>query len=78
MRITLLPDDYLPESTRSHAKMLHDLAVEFVSRGHKVVIITPGVWQQPKPVVIDHIDGVEVWRFRSQTDSWFGKGSKSY
>ncbi|WBA79643.1 glycosyltransferase family 4 protein [Endozoicomonas sp. GU-1] len=72
MRIALLPDDYLPESTRSHAKMLHDLAVEFVNRGHKVVVITPGVWHQPKPVMMDHIDGVEVWRFRSKPTRGLG------
>ena len=77
MRIALLPDDYLPESTRSHAKMLHDLAVEFVSRGHKVIIITPGVWHQPKPVTIDHIDGVEVWRFRSKPTRGLGKAQRA-
>ena len=66
MRIALLPDDYLPDSTRCHAMMIHELAVEFVRRGHEVVVITPGSWDQPKKLIIDYIDGVEVWRFRSK------------
>ena len=53
MKIVLLSDDYLPDSTRVHAKMLHELAVEFASRGNKVIIITPGCWQQDDKVIID-------------------------
>lgn len=66
MKIVLLSDDYLPNSTRVHAKMLHELALEFTSRGHKVVVITPGCWQQDNKVTIDNIDGIEVWRFKAK------------
>lgn len=65
MRIALLPDDYLPCSTRVHAKMLHELAVSLKKNGHHPVIITPGTPSQKSRLVIDYIDDVEVWRFRS-------------
>ena len=66
LSIVILPDDYLPDGTRAHAKMLHDLALALLQRGHKPIIITPGVREQPSRLVIDFIDGVEVWRFRSR------------
>lgn len=62
----LLSDDYLPNSTRVHAKMLHELALEFIARGHKVVVITPGSWQQTEKLIHDCIEGAEVWRFKSR------------
>ncbi|UTV26966.1 glycosyltransferase family 4 protein [Photobacterium atrarenae] len=65
MRIALLPDDYLPDSTLVHAKMFHELALEFIARGHEVVVITPGEPSQPSRLIIDNIDGVEVWRFKN-------------
>lgn len=65
MRIALLPDEYLPSGTRVHSKMFHELAVSLISRGHQLVVITPGSPSQPSRLLIDHIDGVEVWRFRS-------------
>ncbi len=65
MRIALLPDEYLPNGTRVHAKMFHELAVSLISKGHQPVVITPGSPLQTTRLVIDNIDGVEVWRFRS-------------
>ena len=41
MRICLIIDDYLPESIKIGAKMMHELAIELISQGHKVVVITP-------------------------------------
>ena len=41
MRICLIVDDYLPGSTKIGAKMMHDLALEFLSRGDVVSVITP-------------------------------------
>lgn len=73
MKIVLLSDDYLPDSTRVHAKMLHELAVEFVSRGHKVIVITPGCWQQDNKAIIDDVDGIEVWRFKTKPTRGVGK-----
>ena len=65
MRIALFPDEYLPDSTRVHAKMLHELAIELQLRGNKVVVITPGNPQQIKKLVVDNVDGIEVWYFRN-------------
>ena len=73
MKIVLLSDDYLPNSTRVHAKMLHELAIEFTGRGHKVVVITPGCWNQDNKVIIDNIDSIEVWRFKTKPTRGVGK-----
>lgn len=67
MRIALFPDEYLPEGTRVHAKMFNELAVELQSQGHDVVVITPGKSNQERDLVIDYVNNVEVWRFRSGT-----------
>jgi len=64
MRIAILPDAYLPDSTLIHAKMLHELAVEFIRLGHDVVVITPGKDGQHDPMCVSNLNGVEVWRFR--------------
>lgn len=73
MKIVILSDDYLPNSTRVHAKMLHELSLEFTAKGHKVIVVTPGCWQQGNKVVIDNIDGIEVWRFKSKPTRGVGK-----
>ena len=65
MRIALLPDEYLPSGTRVHTKMFHELAVALKNNGHQPVIITPGTPSQKARLVIDYVDGVEVWRFRA-------------
>jgi len=65
MRVALLTDESLPMGTRVHAKMIHELAVEFQRNGHKCVVITPGDPKQKSKLVIDYLDGVEIWRFRS-------------
>ena len=46
MRLLIISDDYLPSSTRVHAKMLHELALEFKAKGHDVVVLTPGTSDQ--------------------------------
>ena len=65
MRIAILSDDYLPASTRNHARMLHELALEFGSRGHSVVVITSGNRAQESLMQFDELNGVEVWRFKT-------------
>lgn len=65
MRIVLLPDDYLPDGTRVHAKMLHELALALLKKGHEPIVITPGQACQPRRLLVENIEGVEVWRFRS-------------
>jgi glycosyltransferase involved in cell wall biosynthesis len=64
MRIVILSDAYLPESTLIHAKMLHELAVEYVRRGHEVIVLTPGLCDQKNLVNRCSLEGVDVWRFR--------------
>lgn len=66
MRIAILPDAYLPDGTLNHTKMMHELAVELVKRGHRVVVITPGTISQILPVFRSQLDGVDVWKFRSK------------
>lgn len=73
MRVALLPDDYLPDSTRVHAKMFHELALELIKRGHEPIVITPGTPEQKTALLIDTIDGVEIWRFRSGVTRGIGK-----
>ncbi|TON99028.1 glycosyltransferase WbuB, partial [Vibrio parahaemolyticus] len=65
MRVALFPDDYLPSSTRVHAKMFHELALELKRLGHEPVIITPSHGKQSQRLVVDHLDEIEVWRFRN-------------
>ncbi|PJZ61854.1 glycosyltransferase family 4 protein [Leptospira adleri] len=42
MKICIVVDDYLPESTKVAAKMMHELAIGFQKKGHEVTVITPG------------------------------------
>ena len=65
MRLALLTDESLPSGTRAHAQMIHQLATEFEKNGHKSVIITPGNPQQETALIIDFVDGIEYWRFKS-------------
>lgn len=65
MHVVILTDEYLPSSTRVHAKMLHELALLLKGLGHYPVIITPGTPRQPSRLIIESIDDIEVWRFRA-------------
>jgi len=73
MRIAIVSDDYLPDSTLVHAKMLHELAVDFTKKGHEVFVIAPGEYSQSARLIKDKIDGVNVWRFRSKETRGVGK-----
>jgi O26-antigen biosynthesis N-acetyl-L-fucosamine transferase len=64
MRICLIIDDYLPASIKVGAKMMHELAVEFVACGHTVTVITPDPELSARAETTI-IDGVAVCRFRS-------------
>jgi O26-antigen biosynthesis N-acetyl-L-fucosamine transferase len=63
MRICVVIDDYLPDSTRVGAKMMHDLCVEFVRRGHEVTVIAPQPYSKDRQVSV--IEGVQLRRFPS-------------
>jgi glycosyltransferase involved in cell wall biosynthesis len=70
MKICLIIDDYLPASIKVGAKMMHELAKEFVALGHDVIVITPTLKlvdsENKNPgYEIDVIDEVKVFRFLS-------------
>lgn len=73
MKIALFPDDYLPNSTLVHAKMFHELALELKRLGHEPVVITPSHGKQEQRLVIEWLDDVEIWRFRSPQTKGKGK-----
>lgn len=64
MKLFLIVDDYLPESIKVAAKMMHDLAQELIRLGHQVTVCTcaPGL---NHAYLIDEFEGVTVVRFRS-------------
>ncbi len=64
MKLALIIDDYLPNSTRVGSKMFHELAVYLTQQGHQVTVITPET-RQTSTLVCDELDGVTIWRFKS-------------
>ncbi|MEQ1637612.1 MAG: glycosyltransferase family 4 protein [Methylococcales bacterium] len=64
MKICLIIDDYLPSSIKVGAKMMHELAVEFVRLGHSVTVVTPAP-NLNNDTEISVLDGVTVCCFRS-------------
>lgn len=64
MNILLVVDDYLPGSTKVAAKMMHELALEFQERGHKVYVVTPG-FNLKTPFHIFELEGITVFQFAS-------------
>ncbi len=63
-RICLIIDDYLPDSIKVGAKMMHELACEFQKRGHAVTVLAPST-KLGKATKINHLDGVTVCRFKN-------------
>jgi glycosyltransferase involved in cell wall biosynthesis len=71
MRILLLIDDFYP-STKSGAKMMHDLGEQFVRDGHEVVVVTPGDSVSGGfSVAVE--DGIRVVRVRSGRLKYVGR-----
>ena len=64
MRIALIIDDYLPESQKSGAQLMHDLACCLVSKGHNVSVITPTSSLKQR-YTTEYLDSVTIYRFRS-------------
>lgn len=63
MKICIIVDDYMPNSIKVAAKMMHELACEFVFQGHQVSVITPDT--TVSSIAIEKLDGVDVYRFKS-------------
>ncbi len=72
MKICLIIDDYLPDSIKVGAKMMHELACEFLKQGHEVTVITPSPKMKEK-TKISILDGITVCRFRSGKIKNIGK-----
>ncbi|MGD9716737.1 MAG: glycosyltransferase family 4 protein [Sulfuricurvum sp.] len=64
MKICLIVDDYMPDSIKVAAKMMHELACEFLALGHDVTVITPSA-NLNRPYDLSVLDGVRIWRFKS-------------
>lgn len=64
VRICLIVDDYVPDSIKVAAKMMHELSIQFTELGHEVTVVTPGVGLH-QSMDLSVIDGVKVCRFSS-------------
>lgn len=60
MQICIVVDDYIPNSTKIAAKMMHQLACGFESLGHEVYVITPFIFTK-----IKKIDGVNILYYKN-------------
>jgi glycosyltransferase involved in cell wall biosynthesis len=54
----------MPESIKVAAKMMHELACEFVLQGHEVTVVTPSIHLDCQ-YNSSELDGVSIWRFKS-------------
>ena len=64
MKLLLIIDDYLPDSTKVGAKMMHELALEMKNNSHEILVLTPKPTQK-KLLTIQKIDGISVLFFKS-------------
>jgi len=64
MKICLIVDDYMPHSIKVAAKMMHELAQEYVKQGHSVSVLTPNPHQKEN-CKTSKLDGVNIISFKS-------------
>ncbi|TGM60657.1 glycosyltransferase family 4 protein [Leptospira vanthielii] len=67
MKILIIVDDYLPDSIKVTAKMMHELALELKSLGNEVLVVTPDSYKSLKENTkkFNTYEDVEVLRFPS-------------
>lgn len=67
MKILIIVDDYLPESIKVTAKMMHELALELKYLGNEVLVVTPDSYKSLKNYEerFGRYEGIEVLRFPS-------------
>jgi hypothetical protein len=65
-------DDYMPDSIKVGAKMMHELACELKIQGHDITVVTPSPNLSNK-IEIDLLDGITVCRFKSGEIKNIGK-----
>jgi glycosyltransferase involved in cell wall biosynthesis len=63
MKICILIDDYMPNSIKVGAKMMHELSCDLVKNGHNVSVFTPNTISS-KSLILDTLDGVNIYRFK--------------
>ena len=64
MKLLLIIDDYLPDSTKVGAKMMHELALELKNNGHEISVLTPKPLQK-ESLSVKKIDDINVLFFKS-------------
>ena len=64
MKIFIVTDDYMPNSIKVGAKMLHELSCELVKQGNEVTVLTPGPYQKENLIHIS-LDDVNILKFKS-------------
>lgn len=64
MRILILIDDYLP-SVKSGAKMIHELGLQFIQQGNRVILLTPSAVIS-HPVEESEEQGIHVVRVKTE------------
>ena len=64
MKLLLILDDYLPDSTKVGAKMMHELALVLKNKGHEISVLTPKPLQKA-PLSVQKYDGINILFFRS-------------
>lgn len=67
MKLCIIVDDFLPDSTKIAAKMMHELAVEYQSQGHDVYVITPDSYKKYGKLAnhLDFHNGITIFRIPS-------------
>ncbi|MBK9500439.1 MAG: glycosyltransferase family 4 protein [Leptospiraceae bacterium] len=66
-KILIIVDDYLPDSIKVTAKMMHELALELKNLGNEVLVVTPDSYKslQENANKFNTFEDVEVLRFPS-------------
>ena len=64
MKICLIVDDYMPDSIKVAAKMMHELACEYIKQGHYVSVLTPNS-KIINSIEFSTLDGVNIISFKS-------------
>ncbi len=64
MNILVITDDYMPNSVKIGAKMMHELSLELQNKGHNVTVITPNS-NLVKKYTQEIFEKVNVIRFKS-------------
>ncbi len=63
MNICIIVDDYMPDSIKIAAKMMHELSCELKKQGHNVTVITPSF--DRNKIGITELDEISILRFKS-------------